>query len=571
VKQKRTWTYVASVALVAAAVVSFVACNKGILDTAGPSSVAIPATAPAASGSGGGIQVTTVSSDFNPDRCTELNLPPYDVLTELTHVSRVTNGPQANHDAYAKCALFFSETATCGAHADNPASEETLATLMNAPNVPPGQTADWAFRLALAEMFGDDACGSWQYDCQAKNGDVSEFMLGKVINTGRNCPNCDDANVRFDVRVLDSTTGKVKITAQWRDTPYQGTLYKLKLSVDGHQLTDTSKPGFERVHESPFERVITFGGNSGGHLIEWKIMVGNEDLPGCVGEERVRFEDQPDCVDANVQLRKVTVDSTRPELYNVCFEGSWVNPGTGVLAYGDGASDGVPNPFGPQCHGYARTGSERTFMSTLTVNRNDLQCRASVEVRVPPTEETCDTAPPNITGDILGTPTDTNITFTRNTVGPPGGTFSPPLPQTVSRPPAGSPAGSFSTTYTVRYGTPDRCVVSKTFTKPVPPQEDRCEASGTPGPNPYKVGSPIGNPASECSLFGLVSIGKDEYGEGVGDTVTASMNATAAICKDGKYEGQFWYYWYLGVSSGQSLLCAPGGKDTSHLTYCGCP
>lgn len=109
-----------------------------------------------------------------------------------------------------------------------------------------------------------------------------------------------------------------------------------------------------------------------------------------------------------------------------------------------------------------------------------LQCTTTgtvpKDVSVPPKNDSCDNyEKPIIVGDIASDVQTTQVVFSSGTVAPGGGTFNPALPQTVARPNANQPAGSFATTYTLVYGPQNlQCSVNKSFTKSVPPKGDSC-------------------------------------------------------------------------------------------------
>lgn len=123
---------------------------------------------------------------------------------------------------------------------------------------------------------------------------------------------------------------------------------------------------------------------------------------------------------------------------------------------GDPFPEGVP-PFYQELLAYAFAGS-------------DLCTRPSPS---PTPNPTCaNYTPPIITGDIASDVQSTRVVFSQGSVAPSGGSFSPTLPQTVTRPDADQPAEIFSTTYTLPYGPSAlRCSVNKAFTKPVPPKD----------------------------------------------------------------------------------------------------
>ena len=196
----------------------------------------------------------------------------------------------------------------------------------------------------------------------------------------------------------------------------------------------------------------------------------------------------PTCGDVNPQLSTYTVGadsvhakSVRASIastYNVGLHGSWVNPGTGSLAYGDGASDNENNPFNVT-HGYAQTDSQQTLTAILTVVRGSLTCPVTTPVVIPPRTKTCadyTPTPPDFRGDLdLTDKTATTEKVTSGTVRPSGGTWSDPLPKVVNRPAYGS-TFTFSDVYTevVSYGPSElQCTKSydHTYSIAIPPQD----------------------------------------------------------------------------------------------------
>jgi len=203
------------VAILAATLFVANACNKGndsptdSITNPGSYTPSAPAeqtpvtNTPPASGVTG-IKVDIISSTFDPDRCTDLSDARYSGLTELKHVVKVTNGTAIG--AYARPAIFHRATRTCGAHADPPGYTPGPEQF-NGPNVEPGKSETWTHTFLIT----DELCGSYQYDNTAKNGEVTEFVLGKVINAKRDCPSCD----LYDVQLAVTGTGltrTVKVT-----------------------------------------------------------------------------------------------------------------------------------------------------------------------------------------------------------------------------------------------------------------------------------------------------------------------------------------------------------------------
>ncbi len=81
---------------------------------------------------------------------------------------------------------------------------------------------------------------------------------------------------------------------------------------------------------------------------------------------------------------------------------------------------------------------------------------------------------------------------------------------------------------------------------------------------PYCPAHPLGNPKSECSLFGLVVL--DQQDTAGGSSVVASTTAALALVKAGGC-----YDVFLNVVADQTLLTAPFTQGISHVTYCTCP
>jgi len=77
---------------------------------------------------------------------------------------------------YSKEALFYTETQTCGAHADNPGH----SSVSGDTNLAPGEVG------RITYSFDIGSCGSWQLDDTWGPGNFS-FVIGQVINTGVSC------------------------------------------------------------------------------------------------------------------------------------------------------------------------------------------------------------------------------------------------------------------------------------------------------------------------------------------------------------------------------------------------
>jgi len=437
-----------------------VGCGGDESPTAPPIPVAEATPAPT-SGSGGtppaaeptpnpGVTVTVLQSTFDEERCTLLTDAKYSGLTELTHKVKIANN--SGGGIYSKPALFFSPKQTCGAHAENPTGADGLVT--GAKSLENGQSGETTYTFPL----DGKTCGSWQFD-DTWRGHTTAFIIGKVINTGRDCPSCEN----IELRVVVSGSGltrTVKVT-------FKNQRPNKKAVVDyGDGSSDEFANGESKQH--------TWG--YGDFTVTARLQ--DSELPeACTATDRVSNEEQQSCANINVQFsfaqeaRAAAVSS-----YNVCFQGSWTNPGTGTLDFGDSSSQSVNNPF-TQCHGYNQTSTEQNLTAKLTVVRGQLSCPKTLSVKIPPKDKTCeDYTAPAITGDIASDVQASQVVFSAGSVGPSGGSFNPSLPATVARPNAGQPAGSFSTTYTLPYGPENlRCSVSKSFTKPVPPKQDSCD------------------------------------------------------------------------------------------------
>merc|ERR1711991_553690 len=68
----------------------------------------------------------------------------------------------------------------------------------------------------------------------------------------------------------------------------------------------------------------------------------------------------------------------------------------------------------------------------------------------------------------------------------------------------------------------------------------------------------FGNPSEECAVYGLASIGKDDYGR-----TSASMSAAVTLVKAGQCHTVY------GCATEGTPLAAKSGKGISHVTYCG--
>jgi len=197
------------------------------------------------------------------------------------------------------------------------------------------------------------------------------------------------------------------------------------------------------------------------------------------------------CKTLNAQLscKPAVVESRRAETFPAQCTGSWKNPGTGSLDWGDSSQMTVKNPF-TENHDYAKGDTEVTRTVNLTVTRDDLICNASTTIKIPPKNDTCEDFPPPPVDATVGTPvtTQTPTTFTVESIPvnatPAGvtGAWVPLPPQTTPRPEFPNPAGSlhFDWNWTLSYnpkGTELTCRASgsKPFDVSVPPQNDPCK------------------------------------------------------------------------------------------------
>ena len=437
-----TKTFRTALAIFAAAVLTTWACSHDHNNPNAPDPVAQVSTTAGGTASNptpvtnpspaAGVTVDVIQSTFDPDRCTQLTVAPYNGLTQLVHKVHITNN--SGMDIYSKAAIFHSDKAGCGATADNPGGAEGLVT--GDVIIKNGKDGTTTYTFPIPQ----DACGAWQLDDTWRPSNT--FVIGKVINSGKDCPSCEAFNVSLDItgsgptRTLTAhfkAKGNKKLHVEFGD----GASADL---ANGESTTHTWGPGSFTVTATLSSDGLT-----------------------CPQTYSVTVQQEATCRDLNVQLAKcpeaASVHSASVvSTYNVCLQGSWNQPPTsGSLNYGDSSSDTVNTPFS-KTHGYAQTGSTQNFTATLTVVRGQLSCPASVPVVVPPKQETCDDYPkpnpPTFGGALdLSNKTATQVTVTSGTVSPAGGSFNPNVPATVNRPAYGS-TGSFSTDYsvTVPYG-----------------------------------------------------------------------------------------------------------------------
>lgn len=118
-----------------------------------------------------GVVVCLLSSSFNNDRCTTI------ASGTVRQTLGIYNG--SGQTIYSRPALFYSPTQTCGAHDQN--SSGTGGIVSGDTSVAPGQSGQVTYTFTVPQN-----CGSWQLDDTWGPGS-GYFVIGKVINTGRNC------------------------------------------------------------------------------------------------------------------------------------------------------------------------------------------------------------------------------------------------------------------------------------------------------------------------------------------------------------------------------------------------
>jgi len=117
------------------------------------------------------IRICKISGNIDTSqRCTTLG--PNQQASVTVAICNNSSG-----EIYSKEALFYTNQQTCGAHADNPGH----ASVTGDTRVGPGQVGFTTY------SFNTGDCGSWQLD-DTWRGSTTIFVIGQVINTGRNCP-----------------------------------------------------------------------------------------------------------------------------------------------------------------------------------------------------------------------------------------------------------------------------------------------------------------------------------------------------------------------------------------------
>lgn len=99
----------------------------------------------------------------------------------------------------------------------------------------------------------------------------------------------------------------------------------------------------------------------------------------------------------------------------------------------------------------------------------------------------------------------------------------------------------------------------------LPVESAQCATTCTislPAANPFCPSRPIGKPRSECELFGLAALDKNDGLSGT--TWTATTDARLALVKAGGC-----YKYFVDVKVGDALG-SPNGQGISHVTYCAC-
>jgi hypothetical protein len=82
---------------------------------------------------------------------------------------------------------------------------------------------------------------------------------------------------------------------------------------------------------------------------------------------------------------------------------------------------------------------------------------------------------------------------------------------------------------------------------------------------PYCPARPIGNPKSECALFGLAVLDKNDFASSAGLSTVATDTAPVALVKAAGC-----YSVFYNVVKDVTVLTAPGTNAISHVTYCTC-
>ncbi len=396
-----------------------------------------------------GVTICERRSDFN--RETVCTTP--EELREKGYVLQYEVGLANNSsdNIYSRVAIFHEAQAGCGAVGSNPGGITGLVS--GATSVAVGNTGVTTYTFTADE----NACGRYQLDDAW--GPLGVSVIGKVIDTGRDCPSCD--------------------------------IYDLQLFVEGQGLTRTVSVSF-RNGKSNKKVSVNFGDGTSAELKNGESVRHTWDYGtyevtatfeqsglNCEQRAEVSNQIQTSCADLNVSLsacRDYSATSVAPSTFHACLQGNWNEPPTsGTLQWGDGSSESVGAPFS-KSHEFTMKNTAQTFTATLNVVRGQLSCPAQLTIKVPPRDSTCeDFEAPVITGDIAMSLTATQASITSGTVAPAGGTFTPTLPATVDRLPYGSGSTMFNATYRLGYGPEElECFVQKDFSKEVPQKERSC-------------------------------------------------------------------------------------------------
>jgi hypothetical protein len=213
-----------------------------------------------------------LSTNFEDDRCTQLSHPQYAGVTELVEVARITNNTALG--AYPFPAIFHSNKKGCGATQENPGGTTGLIT---GANVAPGQSGEWTHTFKIPER---NACGRWQFDNDARNGEIAQPTLrggvgGRVIDSGVDCPECGTTAVTVTV-TGEGLTRTVKVT-------FQGEKPNKKATVDFGDGSPTAQVanGGTVQHTWPY----------GSYTVSASLNVDGLDQP-CTGSAVVNNERQ---------------------------------------------------------------------------------------------------------------------------------------------------------------------------------------------------------------------------------------------------------------------------------------
>lgn len=396
-----------------------------------------------------GVTICERRSDFNretvcttPEELREKNFV-------LQHEVGLANN--SSDTIYSRVAIFHDAQAGCEAVGNNPGG--TTGIVSGATSVSVGSTGVTTYTFTADE----NACGRYQLDDAW--GPFGVSVIGKVIDTGRDCPSCD--------------------------------IYDLQLFVEGQGLTRTVSVSFRNA-KSNKKVSVNFGDGTSAELKNGESVRHTWDYGAyevtatfeqsgltCEQKSEVSNQIQTSCADLDVRLGACTeysAQTTTPSAFHVCLQGGWNEPpASGTLQWGDGSSEPVGSAFS-KSREFPLKDTAQTFTATLNVVRGQLSCPAQFTIRVPPRDSTCeDFDALVITGDIAMSLSATQVSITSGTVAPSGGSFTPSLPATVNRLPYGSGSTTFNTTYRLGYGPENlECFVRKDFSKEVPQKERSC-------------------------------------------------------------------------------------------------